>query len=36
MLTELKEKLENAVETKNVEKESTGSDEGHAKGVVPE
>ncbi|XXG82946.1 hypothetical protein AAC387_Pa10g0817 [Persea americana] len=36
MLIELKEKLENAVEKKNVEKESAGSDEGLTKGVVPE
>ncbi|XXG85942.1 hypothetical protein AAC387_Pa11g0937 [Persea americana] len=34
MLMELKEKLENAVEKNNVEKETAGSDEGLAKGVV--
>ena len=33
MLMELKEKLENAVEKDNVEKESAGSDEGFAKRV---
>lgn len=37
MLMELKEKLENVVEKKNVEKEFVGSDKGgHAKEVVPE
>ncbi|XXG89158.1 hypothetical protein AAC387_Pa12g1230 [Persea americana] len=36
MLIELKEKLETAIEKKNVEKESVGSDEGLAKEVVPE
>lgn len=35
-LMELKEKLENAVEKKNLEKESAGSDEGLAIEVVPE
>ncbi|XXG46878.1 hypothetical protein AAC387_Pa02g1607 [Persea americana] len=36
MLMELKEKLKNALEKRNVEKESARSDEGLAKGVVPE
>ncbi|XXG47192.1 hypothetical protein AAC387_Pa02g1872 [Persea americana] len=36
MLIELKEKLENAVEKKIVEKGFTGSDKGLAKEVVPE
>ena len=36
MLMELKKKLKNALEKRNVEKESARSDEGLAKGVVPE